>query len=267
MKDYFKYNNGEGIVPDNAFGISASSISKFFDYTSNWYRENLIGEEGFKGNTASELGTVVHAGAAMYADDRKIDKQLLINYIDSIKNKEDVDTAVILDQYKPMIETLVNNYLIDNMPESNEEFLWEEILPDIVIRGTCDAYHAGIIRDYKTTQSKNPTVFLRNYWFQLMVYAWLYKQKGKPAHTLELVYVTRNDINRISEKTGKPMKNYPSRVITLQHSITKNDFALIEGCIKVIAESVQLWQNKPEFRYLLMQDYRYKIEAPKPIFP
>jgi len=257
-KEYFKYNNGEGIIPKDAISVSASGISNFFDNTSNWYRENLLNEEGFKGNTFSELGTIVHAAAAMYADTRQVDTYALSDYIESLREKQDINIKVILDQYKPMIETLVNDFLKLNVPEQNEEFIWKEILPGIVIRGTCDAYNQGVVRDYKTTGIKTSFKFSRQYWFQLMTYAWLYNSIGKEVHTLELVYVTRNEVGRVSEKTGKLMKDYPSKVEIVNHNVTPDDMKLIDGCINLIADSLSLWKEKPELRYILMQDYRYK---------
>lgn len=263
---YFQYNDGAGIVPENAFRISASQISRFFDETSKWYHEMLLGSEPFQGNTSTELGNVVHAAAAMYADNKDVDRNALSQYILSLAGKPDVDTEVIRDQYGPMIEALINQYLSRNIPTHTEEFIWHEILPGIGVGGSCDAYDetTGTIIDYKTTASKSaPTSFYRAYWFQLMTYAWIYKQMGRPVNKLRLVYVSRNETGRISEKTGKPMKDYPSQVWTLEHVITDQDMDIINGCINTIANSVKLWYENPELRFALAQDWRL-YEKPKP---
>lgn len=266
--NYFQYNDGKGVVSPDHFRISASQLSRFFDDTANWYREFLLNEGPvFTGSTASELGTIVHAAAAMYHDTKTIDYQQILTHIHTINNP-DVEKSVLLDQYEPMINTLIS-YIKNIRITKSEEFLYQELLPRIGVGGSCDAYdsHTGTIYDFKTTSQKSPiTSFSRAYWFQLMTYAYLYKQQGKPANYLKLIYVTRNEVNRISEVTGKPMKDYPSQVYTVTHEIKPADFELIESCLKLIAESVALWQSKPEYHHLLAQDYRLKQPAGPRLF-
>ena len=108
MKDYFTYNI-ESTIPSTAIRISPSQLSKFFDYTSQWYRETLLGESGFLGSTASELGNCVHAAAAMAFDTGHVDMQQIRDYISSISNP-DVDKSAILDQLPHMIP-LISRYL------------------------------------------------------------------------------------------------------------------------------------------------------------
>jgi hypothetical protein len=298
LERYFSYNVGTEEVQKN-FRISASQISRFFDQTSQWYREMLLDEIGFEGSTASELGTIVHAAAAMFYDTGKIDYTIIEKYIDSIPNLE-IDKSTILEQYKPMVDTLLTNFLTKTKLAISEEFIYTSVLPGIIVGGSVDAvvglakYYVNgnevdkatytqakytndditvkyigpqTIIDYKTTSSKQPPkVFPRAYWFQLMTYAWVYKQLGVDISTLRLVYVTRNDVGRISDKTGKPLKDYPSQVFTLSEQVTDSGLQLIEGCIKLIADSVDLWQKRPELRYILAQDYRLKSEPKvKPI--
>ena len=53
----FEYNEID--TPDGMFKISPSGISTFFDYPVIWYKRNFLGEDEFKGNTASYLGTKI----------------------------------------------------------------------------------------------------------------------------------------------------------------------------------------------------------------
>jgi len=258
---YFTYNQGLSTT-NGAFRISASQLSKFFDSTSQWYREHLLGEAGFEGSVNSHLGTVVHAAAAMYIDSKSISKSEIATYISSLDSLTSEERQFIADQHKPMIEALVNQYLSTAHITESESFLFQEILPGIGVGGSCDAYdqHSASIIDFKTTSSKTPpTKFPRAYWFQLMTYAWLYKQQGKPVDYLKLIYVTTNEVGRISEKTGKPLQDYPSTVTILTEQVTAESLELIEGCIRLIADSVAYWQSHPEHRYLLAQDYRLKL--------
>ena len=68
----------------------------------------------------------------------------------------------------------------------------------------------------------------------------------------------------MSEKTGKPLKDYPSEVSVVTEEVTQDNLDLIGSCLQLVAESVQTWHDKPELRHLLAQDLRLKPK-PKPI--
>ena len=85
------------------------------------------------------------------------------------------------------------------------------------------------------------------------------RKLGYQIDYLTLVYVTRANTGRVSEKTGKPLQDYPSECHLLTESVTPESQTIIEGLVHLIAESVQLFQSNPEYRHLLMQDYRYKL--------
>lgn len=123
----------------------------------------------------------------------------------------------------------------------------------------------GTIVDYKTTSSKSPpNKISRPYWFQQMTYAYIARKHGYEINRIRLVFVTTNEMNRYSEKTGKKLKDYPSQVSIVNHEITDLDMEIIENTLKLIAESVTLWNTKPELRYILAQDRRLKpVTKPK----
>lgn len=266
MKDYFTYNI-ESTIPPIAIRISPSQLSKFFDATSTWYRSTLLGEQEVIANrTPIELGNCVHAAAAMTFDTGHVDMQQIRDYISSISNPE-VDKSAILDQLPHMIP-LISHYVLNNRPSTSEEFLSFELKPNIYVAGTLDAYSSnGILTDYKTTSSKTaPTTIPRSYYFQLMTYAWLLRKASRTITQLRLVYITRYIDGGISEKTGRPLKNYPAELHTLNHIITDDDWSLIDGCLNVIADSIQLWQAHPEYRHILAQDNRLRQAAAPILF-
>ena len=259
QKNYFNYNSGKDVTK-NAFRIGDSQVSKFFDSTANWYREHLLGEEGFIGNTASHLGTVVHAGIEMFVETGEVDYQAIEDYVLSIENPE-VDQQHILSQYGPMLDVALP-FVQQNMPDKVEEFVFHEILPGIGAGGSIDALRGNSIMDWKTTSAKTlPTKFTRSYWFQQMTYAWVLKQQGRTIDYIKLVYISKNETGRVSEKTGKPLKDYPSQIGIVTEEVTQEGLDLIESCLKLVAESVDTWNKKPELRHLLSQDMRLK---PKP---
>ena len=260
MKDYFSYNIGN--LPENHIRISASQLSLFFDKTSDWWREQILKETPkFIHSTASELGTCIHAAAAMYHDTKSVDKQAILDYIDTLG--PDIDKTEIRTQLKPMIETLINSYCSKTKHTTSEEFISYEVLPNIFVGGSMDAGTPDTVVDYKTTSAKTaPTSFPRQYYFQLMTYSWVLKQLGRAPSTLRLVYITRMIDGGYSDKTGKKLKDYDSTCTVLNHSITDSDWDLIDGCIKLIAHSVQHWKEYPEHRYLLAQDFRLYVKPP-----
>lgn len=262
-KDYFAYNDGKEET-GNAFRISASQLSKFFDRTSEWYRENLLGEEGFTGSTSTHLGTIVHAGIEMYVTTGEIDWEALEDYALSLVKDPEIDVEHIREQYPYMIEAVLP-FVDQNKPTEVEKFVYHEILPGIVVGGSIDAIRGNTIYDWKTTSSKTPpTRFSRNYWFQQMTYAWVLKQKGINIDWLKLVFITQNETGRISEKTGKPLKDYPSEYSVVTEPVTEENLELIGSCLMLVAESIQHWVDHPEFRHLIAQDMRLKPK-PKPV--
>jgi len=263
---YFKYNASSNL-PTTAFRIAPSQLSSFFDNTSQWYRENLLGEvPAFTGSTASELGTIVHAAAHMYHDTRKVDRAAIEAYINTLP--PDIDRTVIREQYPIMVETLINSFLSTNLGTHAEHFIPKEILPNIYVAGTIDSYcqNRKRIRDFKTMGSLDtarlPTSFPRAYWFQQMSYAYAMIKNGFEVDYLDLVYITRNNTGRYNDK-GKALKDYPSQVHIITEPVTNDTLSIIEGVLKLVAHSVQHWNTHSEHRYLLAQDFRL-YPKPKP---
>jgi hypothetical protein len=267
MTDYFGYNNGSDVIPKDTFRISPSQLSKFFDQTNQWYREHLLGEAGFQGSTATHLGNCVHAAAQMFIETGRVDNSAIVKYVNSITDPE-VEKPIINEQHPYMINSLLD--LIANTPITKPEcelFAHAEVLPGVVAAGSIDMYSAnngGTITDWKTMGSLDkarlPAKFPRQYWFQQMTYAWILRQQGKPVSQCRLVYITRNNTGRFNDK-GKPLKDYPSQTHILTEPVTDESMQIIEGVLKVVAESVLLWNSNPEYRHILAQDDR--LRAPK----
>ena len=262
------YNNGIGIVKEGDFRISASGISRFFSNTNAWWRENMMGETGFISSTASVLGTCVHYVAEVFAKTGTFtdqNKQEVEDYIVAHTNpaytdyNEEVDGDIIRTQYKIMAQNIVNEYLINNIPTQVELFVTEEILPGIFVGGSIDAITNDIVCDYKTTSmTKLPETIKFEYRLQLLTYAWIMRKQGTTINRIRIIYVSRDKPGAISEKTGRQLKSYPSEVKVITENVTEEDFEYIQGIINMISHSVQRWNEVPEDRYLLAQDWRLK---------
>lgn len=263
-KDYFGYNL-DSTVPKDAFRISPSQISRFFDNTTDWFREFLLGEEGFTGNTNTALGNCVHAAAEMYVKEGVVHYDQIENYISNLKGE--YDTSYIRSQYRGMIDVLLSGYLRNNMPQEAELFMATEMANNIYAAGTIDSLIGDTIVDYKTTSAKTPpNKISRSYWFQQLTYAYIARKNGYTVNRVRLVYVTTNEMDRYSEKTGKRLKDYPSVVSIINYEITDQDMEIIENTLKLITETVQLWESNPELRHIIAQDMRLKPKAPAKLF-
>ena len=270
MENYFSYETGPEEIKD-CVRISSSQISYFFDRTSEWYRQTLLGEKFFLGNTSSFLGTTLHGAMHMYYDTKSIDWSAIDDFVRNInKNnpeiKEHIDHVLISDQVKHMIPLAIR-YFDDNKPDEVEKFVYHRTRENIVVGGTIDAVRGSTIYDWKTTNLKTPPNYIsRNYWFQQMTYAWVMKKLGHPIESIRLVFITRNETGRISEKTGKPMKDYPSQLAVVSQTVEQEHLDIIENTINLITESIETWQKNPEIRHLLAQDYRLKFHSETPLF-
>jgi hypothetical protein len=168
-----------------------------------------------------------------------------------------------------MVDTLIAQFLSQTPITTSELFESFELQPTIHVGGSIDAYHNGIIYDFKTMGSLDtariPQKVPRSYWFQQYTYAWILRKRGYDVHTLKLVYVTRNNTGRYNDK-GKPLKDYPSEVHVLTEPISSDSLNIIDSTLNLIAESVLAWQKHPELRHLLAQDLRLKTPATPILF-
>jgi len=268
----FDYNDGKGIIPDEAFRISPSGVDKFFSDKVTWYRENLMGEsKKFTGSTSTVLGTCVHAVAEIIANsvanktphDSELLAEKIEEYIATYDGNEGYDTSKIRGLWKNMAEPLVKEYVLQANTVATEDFISHELLDGIYIAGSFDAItsssptdtidmikagtHTGrlTVRDYKTASSK-PSSFSYAYTLQAYCYAYVLHKNGIKIDEVELCYAVQ------------PTKTLGVRTFRFTKPFNDQAFNFIEGILYLIADSVQLWNNWSEGRYLLAGDYRLK---------
>lgn len=122
-----------------------------------------------------------------------------------------------------------------------------------------EATGSGVLIDYKTTSDKTPKNYIpMHYRYQLLTYAYIYNKMGIPVDRIRIIWVTRNETNRISEKTNKPMKDYPAQAVAVTEQITEQDLLFIESILKLISETVYMYKLYPQLAYMLFKDYRLK---------
>ena len=272
MMDYsnlFEYYDGLDQLPKGAFKISPSSVENFFSEKTTWYRENLLGEaKKFTGSTSTVLGTCVHAAAEVVANakiagtphDSDALKAAVEAYIATYDDNEEYNTSDIRALWYNMAEPMIRDYVLPANTIATENFILHEILDGVYVGGTYDAITSTVpnddlynpigrltVRDYKTASSK-PTSFSWKYTLQAYTYAYILHQKGIKVDEVELVYTVR------------PTKSKPNEYRTLNFTKPFDNYAyeMIEGILKLIAESVQCFKEWPDMQYLLACDYRLK---------
>lgn len=263
------YNYNKDQLPEGHFRIQASSLSRFFTNTSEWFDEKLCDAPGFTGNTSSVLGTCVHFYSEDFIENGQVDTAEIEKYISKFENNPNVDTAYIRTQYSVMGENLLN-WLSKQKVYSSEQFVSYEVLPGIHAGGSIDLLvelYDGTyeIVDFKTTGSLTaPKTISSAYRTQLITYASVLSKLGINATSGKIVYITHNQINRRGKPTAKnpngaTLKDAPSTITELRFEITpeiKENF--INNTLTLIAESVLLFMSKPELRHIIGQHIKFK---------
>lgn len=258
---YLEYNNGTGELPEGAFRISASRFNLFMTAPHVWYREAVLGEEGFTGNTSSVIGTIVHGVAAAKANGEEPVLADIERYINTFTDNPEVDLETVRNDWRPMAMTLVNDYVLHQTFTAVEPFVSHEMYEGYYPSGSIDAVQNGMIVDYKTYNSATrPSSIPMNYRYQLLIYAYICIKNNTPIDRIRLVYISRpRDTRSISEKTGKPIgKISPPEVTVLTESITSDDIDFIESVLSLCIETVITAKDHPELAYMLFRDYRLK---------
>lgn len=252
-------------VPEGHFRISPSRFSEFVSKPYQWYREVVLGEDGFNYSTASVIGTCVHWCAEQIAKKMPVEKSVINEYIRSLEDHEDYDKAVVEEAYLPMAETLVNDYVLENQFLAVEMPVVANIRDKYSVAGTLDALQGDkqdcMVSDYKSYNSKTkPKAIPMHYRYQLLVYAWALIKNGYNVTRIRLIYVNRHIDGGISEKTGKPLKSYPPEVTVLTEQITQEDIDFIDGLLNLCVDSVEAAEKHPELRHVIFHDPRLKVE-------
>lgn len=260
MKSISEYYDGMDNFPLGSIKISPSGAQDFFDSTSYWYRQNLLDEDGFQGNTGSLLGNIIHYAAETLTIPTEYE---VLEYLTTQTCEYEVE--VILANYGAMCRTIVEYLNSEQVTIVSKENFIHTHLEDIVhVGGTYDAMyetteytdrfgeiHTGnftILRDYKSTSQK-PTddyAFTKKYRFQLYIYVYILKRLGITIDAIELLYVSR------------ATKTLPPRIFSYIEKVDDNTLETTMSKLNLIKDSILEFVDKPHLRHLLSQDNNLK---------
>ena len=283
MTTRLDYISGSTIIPEDAFGISPSSLGKFFDEPHLWYRQYILKETNFDTTTSTVLGTIVHFCAEEFLTTGKVDKLEIYKYIyknafteldenfpttehEALPYLEQltstiIDIPYILEQYKIMGNALITE--LKKRPKSlceTEVMVAAEVIPGYFVAGSCDLIQGQDIYDYKTTSSLSaPSSVSYGYKLQLLAYAYALVKSGRKINTASIIWITTNQVNRFNDK-GKPLADYPATcTISSAIKIDEQSLSFIESILKLVAETIQFVKDNPDKAYIVFRDYRLKF--------
>lgn len=218
--------------------LRPSSVRSFFETPDKWYRNHILEEDKFEGNTATYLGSVVHKFAESYYNLDDFNPHEILE-----EAPEGVDKALILAEYPAMCKQLEKKYLSKHgKPELIEHFMKANLTDDIIMQGTCDAYYDGVLVDYKTSSKAKKDI--SEYTQQLNIYAYLLSLTGREVHTLRVVNIIR------ATKTIEP------RIHQLD---CKADIAEGKRLVALMANKTKLALSNPEFIELIFNENNYSF--------
>lgn len=278
------YVSGSTVLPEGAFGISPSSLGKFFNEPHNWYRDTFLGEKSFTGSTSTVLGTLVHYCAEQHVKGLPIDQMQIYQYLyeqcchpflngfptSESKAKSfllsqarlEFDIEHILYQY-PLMASILIDKINTLVPTKAEEIVCTEIIPGYWASGSVDLLCGQDLYDYKTTSALSPPKSISyEHKLQLLTYAYCHIKNGNPIKSINIIYVTTNVTGRTGT-TGKPLADYPATATILTHYITAEDIEFIESILKLVAETAEYVKANPNLAYIIFRDYRLKSIIPK----
>lgn len=222
-------------VPEGKFKLSPSSIGKYLENSLRWYKDHILFEKSFEGNTETVLGTVVHYLAECYVKGEEADEGDMLDYIktEAVKNP-DVDANEVINNYQEMYTALYSDYLCYlNTNECIAEQYVRTEYNEFIIAGSIDLQVGNKLIDYKTTKRK-PSDMSTNHFLQLLVYTWIKHQNNEQIDSVEVIYIV------------KATKTLPSRVFSFKRTIEAEDLAFIDKLIKNMYKAVKLVEKDKE---------------------
>lgn len=236
MSKYFDYND---LKIEGKKRIRPSSMSKLFDHPAKWYKETILGQNSFFGNTNTVIGDIIHGRIHKYYDGiEPVDIDDELEYITTHKDNPDVNEWTVADEVD-RIWDLVRLAYLEKYPKPDEaEGSVQFEIPNskYYIGGSFDAIEGQTVIDFKTT-SVTPKKITSAHRLQLLTYALILNLKGRKTNNMRVVYIVK-------------LKKEP-KVVILEEEIQDRDLEYIKLQIKNIVKRLELVDEDETLRELL----------------
>ena len=275
-----KYGYKRPELESYEFRLSPSSLPIMNSKQWDWFKQNILEQDGFLGNTSSVTGSCVHELADRYVNNRKLvddDYELVDQYaFEQAALIEELAYEEVIERIPPMIESLMN--WIDKHPiDATEFFVKRKLTEHVVIQGKVDytrtfresdmdpdnlyepAVDQIVVGDYKTTAAKTlPKGPSFDHLLQAYTYAYVLKEQGEDIGGVEITYVKSKSGGEISEKTGKQLKVYPAETKSYVRQYTAETHEFIYSFLSMIADKIEYFIKHPDLAYILFSSGEFK---------
>lgn len=226
--------------------LRASSVRSFHDNGAVWYRQHVLGEDKFLGNTSTFFGSCLHKFAETYYTLSPFNPHEILN-----DANEEVDKALILSELPITCKVFEEKYLNKHRKPDLMEHYMSIKFGNITFQGTCDAWYSdngGVLVDYKS--SSRATKDMSQYLQQLQIYSYLLSTTGRETKKLRIVSIVRQT------KTIEP-----------RIAILECDADIKEGkrLVTLMVNRTRLALDNPDFAHLIFTEniYSFLNENPK----
>lgn len=235
--------------------FSGSNFNNYF-YNPKLFWDRVFDREQFSNTTATCLGTIIHYCANQYLLNGQVSKESINDYL--LEQNDDVDKDFIINHYMDMGNQLFNYLDMNNIPNlqfKSEYSLTVDVSKFGVLTGTCDLIYADTLVDFKTTSKlSNVTDLPANYIRQLQAYFYLCYKNGIHIRNAKVVYITIPRVGEISDKSGKALKDYPSRVYEVNLDNHLLDIVQIDKELKHIGDCIDFIKENPQYTKLITRE-------------
>lgn len=230
MSDYITYND---IKIEGKIRLGASSFANFYENPKAWYKNQILKDNDFKGNTQTVIGSLIHKRLELYWKGLPYDSDKEFEYVTQFKDLPEVNEWEVyntVDKIWEMLQTeLIGIYkptemevpIIFEIPTSDKYF----------IGGSYDYARDNVLGDIKTTSSTQKTIKV-SHRQQILFYELCRRLEGKPkCDTMEVMYIVKTKVPKL---------------VIIQEPITDDDIQYIKTEIKNMITRLDLVDKHPE---------------------
>lgn len=264
-------DNYKKLIPENKYYFSASQYFKFWSNPKDFFRRVLLKEEKDTSTSKTVLGTCIHKvieNCFNNFDANPVPScfQEVFDYVQSLGNP-DIDKYWVMEKFQQMQSFVEHTCMQDdlNKPDCIEQSFIHQLSENVYLTGTIDYYSSwnSKLLDFKTTSARIPIELEQSYLSQLLLYKLLLENNTKnKVDYIGNIYYKVPELNRISEKTGKAMKDYPVEVHKLIFPVSKYDEQekILQANLEVIANTIEYILANPDTLYMFAKDFTLKGE-------
>lgn len=213
--------------------IGASSFPLFYENPKSFYKNQILKQNNFRGNTNTVIGSLIHSRIEHYWQGIPHNEDDEFNYVTQYKDLPEVNEWEVYSQVDKIWEMLQTEIIRIPKPSEIEVAVLFEIpnSDKYFIGGSYDYLRGNVIGDLKTTSTSQKSIKV-SHRQQILFYELCRRLDGKPkCDTMEVIYIVKTKVPKL---------------IVLQEPITEDDILYIKTEIKNMITRLELVDNNPD---------------------